>query len=701
MEPRRRSDPASFRTLSTGAGAAPGGRAEARSAGRLWPRPLGSRLGRALVLCGLLPALSVAWQAASLELGVAGEPLPAPKRQVILGRIPSDPSVLINVTAEDMPASPDILNLGKRSTKALERCLADNADPNIRSTCAGVLQSLGDRRALATLHAALDDWEPTVRLRVVQALGAMPDASSVAPLLRLYQRKDEEHQNRVAILEALGAMSDQRVVRLLRQELGRKPQKGDDEGGEDMRPQAFDALWASRHLMARGTLESDVIAALRSDNSSLVLAATEAAAELRSPGLVGALVPLMEHQQPDVRNKAVYALGRVGDKTATKALLERLPQVRDGRMLNNLAFALERLDKAAFYDSIKQVIEHKQAVIRLNAAFVLGDVRHPEGLGLLEKALRDPSDYVRTSAIVAVGKLGITKAGVEGAVKALGPFVDDPNLSVREAAIYALHALSEGGRSDLIYERLFLQLSPEKNAESMRRAAVVLGKAGDERIRDYLVSCLEGYRCSTDEVGPFLRAKPGPRSSGRVLLAWARGRQDLAGLVSQLKPQGALPLASSTLDSAWARREIGESERAIDVVGSLGDSSAQSLLAPHSSAERTWLRLHALVALVRLGDAGASSRLLAEIDNLPAAWLPQFARLVATIAEPAARAKLDGELEKRQSDKVWASRSLLRRSASPGTRTRPCSAFSTRSPRRSAPSASSRPATSTATRTRR
>ena len=32
------------------------------------------------------------------------------------------------------------------------------------------------------------------------------------------------------------------------------------------------------------------------------------------------------------------------DKTATKALLERLPHVRESRMLNNLAFALERFD---------------------------------------------------------------------------------------------------------------------------------------------------------------------------------------------------------------------------------------------------------------------------------------------------------------------------------------------------------------------
>jgi len=624
--------------------------AEANTSGR-GPKRFARRLGPALVLAGLLPALSVGWQASGLAPSQAQDPEPEPVQRQILSRMPSDASVLINVTAADMPASPDILNLGKRSTRALERCLADNVDAALRSTCASVLQTLGDRRALGTLQAALEDWEPSVRLHVIHALGAMPDPSSVAPLLRLYERKDEDRGNRIAILHALGAMSDQRVVRLLRGVLDHKPNKeseGESEG--DFRPEAFAALWASRHLMARGTLENDVVTALKSDNSELVLAATEASAELRSPRLVSALVPLMEHALPDVRNKAVYALGRIGDKTATKALLAQLPEVRDGRMLNNIAFALERLDKAAFYDSIKQVIEHKQAVIRLNAAFVLGDVRHPEGLPLLRKALADSSDFVRTSAIVAVGKLGITKSGATEAIHALEPFVDDPNLSIREEAIYALHALTEGGRKDLIYERLYLQLSPRKNAQAIRRAAIALGKAGDERVREYLLACLEGYRCNLDESTPLLRAKPSARSGARVLLAWTRGRQDLAPLVSELKPAGALPVATGSLDAAWARKAMPETEHAIDVMGSLGDASVEPMLAPHANADSAWLRIHASVALARLGDSAAGGRLLAEIDNLPAQWLPHFAKVLSTIAEPAARAQLDPELKKRQAD---------------------------------------------------
>jgi len=613
-------------------------------------RRLGKRLGVALVLTGLLPALGVVWQGSSFECNqaIAGDTLPQAQRlsprQKVLAKIPSDPAVLINVTAREMPASPDIMNLGRRSTRALERCLADNVDAGIRSTCATVLQALGDRRALGTLQAALEDWEADVRFQVVQALATMPDPSSVAPLIRLYQRKDEEAYVRTATLHALGQMSDKRVVQLLRKELRRKP----DEDAQDVRSEAFQALWASRHLMARGTLVGDVERALRSDNDPLVLAATEASAELRSPRLVGALMPLMEHQWPDVRNKAVYALGRIGDRKATKALLARLPKVRESRMLNNIAFALERLDKEAFYRSIQQVIEHKQAVIRLNAAFVLGDVKRAEGLPMLEKALKDSSDFVRTSAVVAVGKLGITDAVATQARKALEPYVEDPNLSVRQEAIYALHALSEGGRTDLVYDRLYKGLSPSKHRPAIRRAAIELGKAGDARVRHYLLSCLETFSCRRDEVAPLLRKQPSQLANGRVLLAWARGRDELTPLVSELRPKGTLPVASSALQAAWARRHGYPAQRAIDVLGSLGDPSVVRLLEPHASAKQIWRRIHASVALARLGDDQAVSRLIAEIDNLPAEWFPRYVEVLSTITEPEVRAKLDPELERRQ-----------------------------------------------------
>jgi HEAT repeat protein len=598
-------------------------------------------LGPALIVLGLLPAMSVAMRAAAEE-GDDGEEQaaddaesPWQARKRVLQAMASDASVLINVTDREMPSSPDILNLGKRGTKALERGLSDNVDAGIRRTCAMILGSLGDRGALKTLQAALDDWEPSVRHEVITALAKIPDPSSFEPLLKLYKRKDEEVFNRTNILRTLGALSHPRAVTVIRDELRKKP--GLDQ--TDIRPAALLALWMSRHLVARETLIGDVAAALRSDSDAVVLPATEASAELRSPRLVQPLIPLMEHPNAGVRNKAVYALGLIGDKTATKALLARLPSVRDARMLNNIAFALERLDRGAFYASIRQVVEHKQAIIRLNAAFVLGDVKRPEGLDLLKKALDDPSDYVKTSAVVALGKIG-----TEAAIKPLERFVDSPNLSIRQEAIYAIHALSGGKRADLIYAKLF----QTRSAPIRQRAAIELGKAGDTRVRDHLLGCVEQGSCHLDDVEGYLRTDKDPAVGGRLLLAWARGRDELTDLLADLRPNGTLPLATSSVDAALARSDRSMAMNAIDLVGDLGDPATRGRLSGKLRDADTWLRLHTAVALSRLGDKDADAAVLRELDNLPAEWLAPFAKVVSRIDEAEVRARLTPELIKRE-----------------------------------------------------
>lgn len=594
-------------------------------------------VGPAALILSLLPALGVAVQAAADDqLGeqAAGDESPWQAQKRVLAAMERDPAVLINVTDREMPASPDILNLGKRGTPALSRCLSDNVDGAIRYTCAQLLGRLGDRRALPALQGALEDWEPEVRAQAILALGRIPDASSLEPLLKLFRRKDEEPQNRALILSTLGALSQPKALGAIRQELRRKPA----EGEPDLRSAAFEALWMSRHLMARGTLEGEVATALKSDHAPLVLAATEAAAELRAGRLVAPLTPLLEHQDAEIRNKAVYALGLIGDRSAARVLLARLPSVRESRMLNNIAFALERLDPGAFFTSIRQVIEHKQAMIRLNAAFVLGDVKRPEGLPMLEKALSDPNDFVRTSAVVALGKLGTDKA-----IQPLERFVNDPNLSIRQEAIYALHALTGGKRADLIHDKLF----NTRNASVRRRAAVELGKVGDRRARDYLITCLEQRMCGAEEVAPYVRADRAPEVSGRVLLAWARGYEDLTDLLAELRPAGTLPIAMSSADAALARRDSDSAKRAVDLVGDLGDAAGKARLAGTLTEAEAWLRVHAAVALSRLGDVEADRRLLADLDNFAADWLPGYVAVMRRIKEPEVQARFAPELARR------------------------------------------------------
>jgi len=607
-------------------------------------------IGPLALTAGLLPAaigLVQAYRVSHSE--AAGRPLTP--RERILREIPDDPKVLINVKYRDMPGTPDILDWGKRSTRALERCLADNVDAAIRVRCAVTLNALGDRRALETLQTALADWDANVRREVVRALGQMPDASSVDPLIALYRRTDEAGHVRYAVLRALSNISDQRVVTFLRKEMASKP----DEDEADFRPAAFRALWAQRHLMARSTLVGDVRAVLRSDNDDMVYEATLASAELRTPGLVDSLIPLMEHKWEGVRNKAVYALGRIGDKKATKALLDRLPKVRESRMLNNIAFALERLDKDAFYDAIDDLATHKQAVIRLNAAFVLGDVRHAEGLPLLEKALADDSEYVQTSAIVAVGKLGTTdESKRQQAIEALKPFVNEGNITMREHAIYATHQLSKGGRLDLIHDKLF-EIDPSRYGYStarniQRRAAIALAEAGDPRVKSYIADCVLHGGCSYPSTRSYLQARADDSIKGQVLLGWARGNYGLTSMVAALDPKGAQPIAKAVLEDAWGRPRSWHTRESLQVLGKLGDASVLPLVQRRTNIRYLWPRVHGNVAALRLGDSNAADHVVAALKQMPADWLPRSVTAIAVADEKIARDSLEPKLEALQKE---------------------------------------------------
>jgi len=611
----------------------------------------------AILAAALLPTLGAAVRAVADEpepdepvvaraAGKAGsKAASAATRQKVLAAMPGDATALINVTGRELPASPDILALGRRGTPALLRCLADNADEGVRRGCAAFLGYIGDRSALPALRAALEDWEPSVRRSVVLALERIPDAGSVDALAKLFARKDEDAAVRADVLRALGAIGHKSAVAILRKQLARKPEAGE----EDLRPEAFKALWRSRHVMSRDTLIGDVADALDNRNDALVLAATFAAAELRAPRLTDKLVPLMDHGNAEIRNKAVYALGLIGDKTAEKALLVKLPTVRDGRMLNNIAFALERLDRDGFYASIRQVAAHKQAIIRLNAAFVLGDVRRPEGLPLLETALVDPSDLVKTNAAVALGKIGDPRA-----LPSLETLVTTQNPSLREEAIHAIFAIEGKKRADLLHDELLAErkpgVPPLKDAVR-RRAALALGRIGDTRAREYLLTCLEVGRCRPAQIDTYVHADKDASVGGRLLLDWTRGQESLTALVADLRPAGALPVATSAAESAVSRGLIDSAESALDLVGELGDGPARERLDRLRAApamKDVWLEIHAQTALARLGEVPAEAQLLGRLDTLAAVWLPRLAGVVGRIKEKEVRDRLAVELIKRE-----------------------------------------------------
>ena len=624
----------------------------------------------------------------TLVIGISAKcarpkPVDPPASRALIDAAGTDPIALVNVSAADMPASPDILFLGKRSTRALERCLSDNADAHLRALCAGMLGTLGDRSALPALHAALGDWEAEVRREVIRALGKLPADQSVDPLLALYARGDEEVGVRHAILRTLGAIGHSKGVALIRRELDKSRKELAGPGG-DLRRTALQSLWRCRHRVSPGVIVDEVTRALapprgndrviekmlEANDAELTRDAIAKASQLRSGRFMTALIALIFSPDDKTQNRAIQALGLLGDKRAVPALAKLLPTARNARLLNNIAFALQRLDDRAFTHEIQRMVTHKQGVIRMNAAFVLGDIRQPKSLPLLERSLADPSERVQLEAVLAISKL----APAPEAVRLLEKATASKSAGVRETAIqavahhgnersipllekllgqpgqpdemilHAIYRLSAGKRSDLIYERLFRG----DDDDVRKRAAIVLGKAGDRRVRDYLIACFETDRCGLDDVEAFLRTEKDPVLAGQVLWMWLRGRDDLTDLVGAMRPAGAATLAGNGLDVAVIRGEWPHAGRIATLLGDLHAESERPHLQAAANAADGWFRIRALVTRCRLGDGDAATALLRELDNFPIEWLPELVDALHGLREPDARTRLAGDLERRQ-----------------------------------------------------
>ena len=624
----------------------------------------------------------------TLVIGISAKcarpkPVDPPASRALIDAAGTDPIALVNVSAADMPASPDILFLGKRSTRALERCLSDNADAHLRALCAGMLGTLGDRSALPALHAALGDWEAEVRREVIRALGKLPADQSVDPLLALYARGDEEVGVRHAILRTLGAIGHSKGVALIRRELDKSRKELAGPGG-DLRRTALQSLWRCRHRVSPGVIVDEVTRALapprgndrliekmlEANDAELTRDAIAKASQLRSGRFMNALIALIFSPDDKTQNRAIQALGLLGDKRAVPALAKLLPTARNARLLNNIAFALQRLDDRAFTHEIQRMVTHKQGVIRMNAAFVLGDIRQPKSLPLLERSLADPSERVQLEAVRAISKL----APAPEAVRLLEKATTSKSAGVRETAIqavahhgnersipllekllgqpgqpdemilHAIYRLSAGKRSDLIYERLFRG----DDDDVRKRAAIVLGKAGDRRVRDYLIACFETDRCGLDDVEAFLRTEKDPVLAGQVLWMWLRGRDDLTDLVGAMRPAGAATLAGNGLDVAVIRGEWPHAGRIATLLGDLHAEAERPHLQAAANAADGWFRIRALVTRCRLGDGDAAMALLRELDNFPIEWLPELVDALHGLREPDARTRLAGDLERRQ-----------------------------------------------------
>jgi HEAT repeat protein len=565
----------------------------------------------------------------------------AAKRQRVLDKIPGDPSVLVNVRYEHLPATGDMTLLGKAALPALERGLTHNVKPAVRQRIAWVLTDLADHHSRHVLRAALKDWNSTVRRQAIQGLAAMGDLGAERLLWQRYDDPEENDDVQTAALKALGRIGAiKSAPRLLRILADKK-----DKLSSTTRAAALQGLWDLRLRLGVKPLRRILTLALASDDAYLNTFAAAGAAELRDPSSAvrRALVKRLRHPNANVRNLAVYALGEIGHKGSIGALRKRLGSARSARLLNNIAFALRKMGDTRIMALLGGLLSHRLAIIRLNAAYVLGDIGDPAAIPLLAKALKDPSDFVRASAINALGRMGSRKAEVH-----LKPLLTSGQLALRMEAIFALNRITAGKYNNLIARELLFH----KRQTVRRAAALELANRDDTRAIGPLLFCHAKRRCSNRTLARSLGSIRSWRATPPLLVAYSRQLSPYSsGAKSLLRAVGKRKLKPGHREVLRSLLTVGKWNRSgrrplLRLLGRLQDRSARGAYWGFLRSRDRLTRLNAAFALANQGYERGRKLLLNALTQAAPRVKRGAADLLRSITHKKTRATVHAQLKK-------------------------------------------------------
>jgi HEAT repeat protein len=340
-------------------------------------------------------------------------------------------------------------------------------DADLRTQAALLLGRQRDSRVPPALIAALDDPDPNVRFHVVEALGYMRAGEAVNALLdvaesgdfflaypaldalsRIGDRgagprivpllADGVLQNPAA--EALAELGDEEAVLPLVHLLDRRDapvgvvaralakihQRHEAEFGDALHIAADVSRTvtpaATRRLidatdevlpdelpfLARvlGWLEGPAV----QKAMALLLGRQSARAEVVKAlvrfgaDVVELLVQQLDAEDFETRHAAVVALGRIGDRRATPALVQAMQ--RDEGLILPVATALAHIGDIRGYEPLMALLGHTEAAARHAVVAALNSIGHPDMAERMATLLRDPDPLVRDSAVRIAGYFG-------------------------------------------------------------------------------------------------------------------------------------------------------------------------------------------------------------------------------------------------------------------------------------------------------
>lgn len=542
----------------------------------------------------------------------------------------------------------------------LVECLRDD-DVNLRIQAALILGARRDRRAVGPLIAALDDPDVNVVFHAIEALGHIGATDAIEPILKIVDRRDfflgfpaiqtlarigdatvaprlvpllADELLRTPTVEALGQVADEAIVMPLVDLLNRgeapteavtdaltglydryESQYGAGDHVADLARRSMTASGMQHVLdavqrvsgerlrgLARvlGWLDGPAVrrALTRLLGQPAVRAQVVEALVRYGARVVDLLVEQLNAEDLDSRQAAAVALGRIGDRSATPALIAAL---HDRELALTAAGALARIAPPDAFDPLLALIGDPDTAVRQAAIAALnsiGDARMPARIRVL---LSDPSPLVRESAVKIAGYFGYRDCiepvlarchdeseAVRRATVDHLPFFDDPRVPA------AMTALLEGD-TPKVRAGAAAALGRLDEGAVLPALMRALGDR-DPWVRYFALRSLGGSRNA--EVAPAVLDRLEHDEAGQVRLAAIEvlGELDAPGLVAVLGP------LTSAADADVARA-------AIRALGRCHDPLAGSILERLARGRDAWRRIEALGAVAARGASGSAALL--------------------------------------------------------------------------------------------
>lgn len=292
------------------------------------------------------------------------------------------------------------------------------------SNALSVVSRFKNPEATDILLRALRLWETDktnsgtqIRMSIIDTLGALNDSKAFEPLLE--GLKDDSPYIIKSTVDALGELGDSRAINPLVETLNISGKKCKDirikRLHEDSDSQEFDF---QKHCS-------------EDEEEKVLNSAVYALSKLKA---LKSLTEFLQHENPILRERAVWGLGLMEDATALEPLAIALKD-SGSEVRKSAASALGSLKENRAMPHLTEALNDTDAKVRSQIVQSLSNLKAVDSLII---ALADADEFVRERAANCLGRLEDSKA-----VEPLSHLLEDSSFFVREAAKQAIVKLSK------------------------------------------------------------------------------------------------------------------------------------------------------------------------------------------------------------------------------------------------------------------